>query len=171
MLSKGFKQRNKVEQEAELNLIYGLLCQGLGDRQIIEQLGIPSGTFYWYKHKLHERAAKQFAKQDYSDIALHKEILREKLANIYSLCMKKLESATNTDKGENNPTRDFAGTAAIAQEVALNMFKLDMFGITELRSRALRKISTYSGMLPAPTEQQQEQEPEQQEPTEQTNVE
>jgi hypothetical protein len=125
------------QTEQEVERVYGLIMEGKTDRQIIEILQINRRTFYRYKDKVIDRIYKIFGNQTRREIPLHKDLLRERLNTLYMLAQKKIESTVDSQKGELNPSKDFSGTVAIAQELAVNIWRLDTQGIEVLTGGGL----------------------------------
>ena len=119
------KRKTQLQIENELIEIEHRLCQGHTDKEIIEELNIKERTFYYYKNKLYQMSASIQAKKTEEIMVFEQQILKDRLTRLYRHLYLKLESP-NTKVGQ------AAKIADTAQQIATNIFKLEVEGLRGL---------------------------------------
>lgn len=116
----------------EVNEIGKLLAIGLTDREIMQKLQLRRSQYYVYRSKLYDQSADLFKKGQIEDLAFHKELLQERLTRLYRQAETRLTGAA----GNNTMTsKDIAQVLAMAQNIAINIFKLESEGLRILASQ------------------------------------
>ena len=119
---------------AEQNQVDRLLREGMEDKAIMRELNMTTSVYYRCKKKIYKKEAEIFKKQTVEDIAYKSSTLRMRLVDLYKLAVRKLNSSADLSKGEYNPSKDFASTLKVAEEIAINIFQLDTQGIQVARA-------------------------------------
>ena len=142
--SKLKKTRFQIQQL--INEIGKMLSDGRPDREIMEELQIKRSQYYEYKSKLLQQSAdlfKRLNEQNENSLIYHKELLSERLTRLYKQAESDLTQNTNTEGGNNK-----ASTYLAAQNIAINIFKLEIEGLHVLangQGRQMRGLPTYTG--------------------------
>jgi hypothetical protein len=109
-----------------------LLTQCLSDKEIMKQLDNPKTTYYRYKAMLHRESAEEFKKQRLDDLALHKELLENRLKAILQPLLVRINQSQEPNSKISN--RDLANIAEIAKEIAIEINSLNKQGLNLLFS-------------------------------------
>jgi DNA-binding CsgD family transcriptional regulator len=132
-LSDVIRRKTRHQLEDELIEIQHRICQGNTDKEIIEGLNIKERTFYYYKHKLYQMSAAIQAKKREEVMAFETQILKDRFTRLYRHLELKAASP-NTKAGE------VAKIAKTAQEIAVNILKLEGEGIRVLSRCSMNGI-------------------------------
>jgi hypothetical protein len=124
-LSNAIRRKTRQQIENELVEIQHRICQGHTDKEIMEELNIKERTFYYYKHKLYQMSAAIQAKKREEVMAFEMQILKDRFTRLYRHLELKAASP-NTKAGE------VAKIAEIAQDIAINILKLEGEGLRVL---------------------------------------
>ena len=129
-----------------INEIGKMLSAGKPDREIMEQLHIKRSQYYEYKSRLFQQSAELFDRltdQNRDLLIYHKELLSERLTRLYKQAELDLTQNTLIEGGSNNR----ASTYIAAQNIAINIFKLESEGLRILangQGRQLRGLPTHT---------------------------
>jgi hypothetical protein len=138
-LSDVIRRKTRQQLENELIEIQHRICQGHTDKEIIEELNLKERTFYYYKHKIYQMSAAIQAKKREDGMAFEMQILKDRFTRLYRLLELKAASP-NTKAGE------VAKIAEIAQDIAVNIIKLEgeglrvLSGINKITNKATQQI-------------------------------
>jgi hypothetical protein len=116
------------------------------DREIWKKLGLSRARYFVYRAKLYRLSGKLFEKTTNDELIYHKELLQERLTRIFRQMELDLTQTSVADNGYNN--KDRAATALAAQNIAINIFKLEHEGLRVLsqsgfqQNRYLRRASS-----------------------------
>jgi uncharacterized protein YjcR len=115
-------RRRKTQQQIQYELveIEHRICQGHTDKEIIEELGIKERTFYYYKEKLYQQSAEIQAKKTEQILVFESQILKDRLTDIYRQLQQRV-------RAENTKARDLAEITTAAYNIAINIFKLEIY--------------------------------------------
>jgi hypothetical protein len=114
------RRRSSQQIQSEMSAILGLLTEGKEDKQIMIELNLSKATYYRYKKKVIKECEQAYQKQRLETLALHKEILEERLTKLLIAAMKVLDGP---------PSKNFHKTAEVAATLAINIFKLQVDSI------------------------------------------
>jgi hypothetical protein len=115
---------NEEIRQTTLNDINRLLTECLTDKQIMQQLDIPKSTYYKYKATLHKEAVEDIRNQRLEDIALHAELLSNRLKAILQPLLVRINKSQDLDSKISN--RDLGSIAQIAKEIAEYIHEVEL---------------------------------------------
>jgi hypothetical protein len=98
---------------------------GKTNYQIIAELKLKTDTYWRYKRMLMEECNIEFkAKADSPnlELGLSTAILHDRLSDLYSLCLQRLNNTDKTDKG-------YSDLVEVIQEIEINIFRLETQGV------------------------------------------
>jgi hypothetical protein len=117
------KRRTRQQVELQLEQIQSRISTGSStDKEIMQELGLKRANFYKYKAKIYKRSAAIQSEKSEESLAFYQQILNDRLTRIYRVLSEKLE-----DKKTRG--RDAARCALAAQEVAINILRLESEGL------------------------------------------
>jgi|SRR5215831_2126166 len=161
----------RPQQQAQLEAIAKKMSQGYTEGEIIEELRISRSTYFRYKTKVINIFGDQAQKKTQANVELEAEVLKDRLTRLF----RALEIGI-ADKDIELSHR--AAAAAVAQDIAINIFKLEAEGLRTRQSQVLildskkaaRYIGDFQQQLPATNQdtqtesinQYQQNQPEQQ---------
>ena len=125
-----------------INGIGEMLSAGRLDREIMEQLQIKRSQYYVYKSKLFHQSAELFDRfndKNRESLIYHKELLSERLTRLYKQAESDLTQNASLEGGNNRATIYLA-----AQNIAINIFKLESEGLRILANGQARQMRDYS---------------------------
>lgn len=132
-----FMRKTKRQIQAEVIQVGKLLASGFVDREIMDSLGLKSTAFYIYKRKLYQQTADIFQKERIQDLYYHKHLLHDRLTKLYRRAESRLlETRIDPVTKEVRYTidgHDLAPNLLAAQNLAVNIFKLEMEGLRVLQ--------------------------------------
>ena len=131
------RKTNNMIQE-NIDQIGRLLSLGVTDREIMERLQIKKSQYYVYRTKLYKQHADTFNKSRMEDLAFHKNTLSERLTRLYRQAEIKLNNPAMSQK-------DTAQVLAMAQNIATNIFKLEIEGLRILDSQRISNLARQEG--------------------------
>jgi hypothetical protein len=137
------KTRFQIQQV--INEIGKMLSTGKPDREIMEQIQIKRSQYYEYKSKLFQQSAELFDRfndENRDSLIYQKEMLSERLTRLYNLAELELSQNTSPQGGNSR-----ASIYLAAQNIAINIFKLEIEGVRVLadgQARQMRDPSTYN---------------------------
>jgi hypothetical protein len=91
----------------ELSEISRLLTAFKTDKEIMRDLNIPKRTYYRYKSKLLAESAEHFKNQKLEDVALHKDMLNDRLTHFLGLLDDKIQRSLEV-RDTMNPAKDMS---------------------------------------------------------------
>lgn len=109
--------RNRRQQRLELKLMYQKLMEGKTNHEIIAELNLKDDTYYRYKRMLMEECSTEFqakANEPNLELGLHVAILHDRLSDLYSLCIRRLNNTDKNDKG-------YSDLVGVAKQVMINI--------------------------------------------------
>jgi len=115
---------------AQLEQIARSLTSGKTDTEIMNEVGVSRPTFYRYKIKIHKMFGDMAQKKTEDTIEFEAEVLKDRLLRLYR-CLEKGIEDRDVD------LTDKATAAAVANDIATNIFRLEVEG---LRARHLKLI-------------------------------
>jgi hypothetical protein len=118
--------KSRRQSQAELAQIAKLITDFKTDKEIIRELEIPHTTFYRYKSKLIAASAERFKAQKLEDVALHKEVLNDRLTHFLGLLDTKIQRSL---EARDTPTKDLTGLFNCARDISISLFQLNTQGI------------------------------------------
>lgn len=128
-------RKNYRQRQAEINEIGRLLAMGMTDSEIQKQLVVSKAQYYHYRRKLFDQSADLFKTEHLTDLGWHKQLLHDRLTKIY----RNMELKIQLKKENGDPyieSRDYASTCLAAQNIAINVFKLESEGLRILNNIA-----------------------------------
>lgn len=125
--------------QAEVNEIGKYLALGLTDRDIMDRLNIKKTQYYVYRSKLYKQHAERFMKGKPEDLAFHKNMLADRLTRLFRNAEIKLSN-------QNLSQKDSAQILAMAQNIAVNIFKLEAEGIRILQTQKNNIVNQEHGL-------------------------
>ena len=111
----------------------------------MEELRIKRSQYYEYKSKLFQQSAELFDRfndENRDSLIYQKELLSERLIRLYKQAESDLTQNTSIEGGNNRASIYFA-----AQNIAINIFKLESEGLRILsngQGRQLRTLQAYN---------------------------
>jgi ACT domain-containing protein len=132
------KRRTRQQVELQIEQIQSRISTGSStDKEIMQELGLKRANFYKYKAKIYKRSKAIQLKNSQKSLAFYQEILNDRLTRIYRALEEKL-----ADK--NTKAREVAKCALLAQEVAINIVRLEAEGLKVSReaNRLAKKSSS-----------------------------
>jgi len=109
----------EIAREKILNEISKLLISCKSDREIIEQLEIPSSTYYNYKRQLHQQAVESIKTQNVQDFALYIDQLSERLKTIYNHVLQRITDSHRTSN------RELSNLCGLSVELAYKILEVE----------------------------------------------
>jgi hypothetical protein len=152
--NRGKPKKTSFRIQQLINEIGKMLSAGKLDREIMEELHVKRSQYYEYKSKLFQQSAElfdRFKDENRDSLIYHKEVLSERLTRLYKQAELDLTQNTLIEGGGNNR----ASTYLAAQNIAINIFKLESEGLRILangQGRQLRGLEAYKerrGVSPA----------------------
>jgi hypothetical protein len=136
---------------AQMNLISKRLSEYKSDSEIIQELGISADSFYRYKARIIKTYGNIAAKKTEATLEFEASQLKDNLTKMLRSLQKGIED-------EDNDLGDRAAAAAIAEDIAINIYRLEAEGLRQRQSRMIvldaKKAAKYIGdfqrQLPAP---------------------
>jgi ACT domain-containing protein len=117
------KRRTRQQAKSQLEQIQNKISSGSStDKEIMQELGLKRANFYKYKAKIYRRSAAIQSDKSEKSLAFYQQILNDRLTRIYRVLEEKL-----TD--ERTKGRAAARCASVAQEVAINILRLEVEGL------------------------------------------
>lgn len=129
-------RKNYRERQLEINEIGRLLAMGMTDAEIMKQLKISKSQYYHYRRKLFNQSAELFKTEHIADLGWHKQLLHDRLTKIYRNMELKIQLKKQNSEDPYIESRDYASTCLAAQNIAINIFKLQSEGLRILSSIA-----------------------------------
>ena len=145
--NRGKPKKTSFRIQQLINEIGKLLSAGKLDREIMEQLQIKRSQYYEYKSRLFQQSAELFNRfndENRASLIYQKELLSERLTRLYKQAELDLTQNIIIEGGSNNR----ASIYLVAQNIAINIFKLESEGLRILangQARQMRDPSTYQG--------------------------
>jgi ACT domain-containing protein len=122
------------EAEDNIQKVAAKLTAGASDKEIMQELGLKRANFYKYKAKIYKRSEAVQSKKSEKSLAFYQEILNGRLTRIFRVLEEKV-----ADK--NTKARDVVRCALLAQDVAINIVRLEAEGLKASREdRLARKV-------------------------------
>jgi len=129
-------RKNYRERQLEIGEIGRLLAMGMVDAEIMKQLKISRSQYYHYRRKLFAQSAEQFKSERIADLGWHKHLLHDRLTKLYRNAELKLQLKKSNSEDPYIESRDYAATVLAAQNLAINIFKLESEGLRILNNFA-----------------------------------
>jgi hypothetical protein len=115
-------RKTKLQLENELREIEKLISIGYTDIDIMEKLHIKRSVFYYYKRKISIASAELQRRKSNDILSFEQQVLKDRLVRLFRI----LESRS-VDR--NTRSGDVALCVSIAQEIAINILKLENEGL------------------------------------------
>jgi ACT domain-containing protein len=136
------KRRTRQQVESQLEQIQNKISSGSStDKEIMQELGLKRANFYKYKAKIYKRSEAIQSKNSEKSLAFYQQILNDRLTRIYRVLEEKV-----ADK--NTKARDVVRCALLAQDVAINIVRLEAEGL-----KASREANRLAKKSPSETNQ------------------
>lgn len=134
-------KKTRAQIQAEVSEIGRMLGMGMLDMEIMKQLNLKRAMYYIYKQKLFRQYADLFEKERVEDLGYHKELLHDRLTKLYRQTEVKLSLKKPNSEEPFIDSKDYAATVAVAQNLAINIFKLESEGLRILNEFGSRNQS------------------------------
>ena len=142
------RKKSKREIARIIDEIGRMLAAGMIDREIWQRLGLTRTRYFVYRARLYQQSGDLFDKTTNDELIYHKDLLHERLTRLFRQAELDLTQTTGNNSNNNLPlnTRDRAATYLAAQNIAINIFKLEHEGLRVLShdgvnsNRYLRRV-------------------------------
>ena len=105
------------------------------DREIMAKLKLKKTQYYIYRAKLYRESGHLFERTSEDELIFHKDLLHERLTRLFRRAELDLTNYKPIEDGI--PNKDRAATYLAAQNIAINIFKLNHEGLRVLNSDGL----------------------------------
>lgn len=151
-------RRTKAQIDQIIAEMYSMLERGLTDTEMQQALdSMPDRTFYHYKNLMYEKYGQIQRNKLEDAMAYQQHLLSERLTKMYKAAEWRIVNDNTTENNKGNAKRmsgsDFLAFASIAQELAVNILKLESEGLRSVDRNLNRDLQHFRRFLsPSPDE-------------------